>query len=54
VIEVSDDGVGGADTRAGSGLHGLVDRVEAHGGRLSIDSVRNVGTSIVVVIPCAS
>jgi signal transduction histidine kinase len=54
VIEVSDDGVGGADTRAGSGLHGLADRVEAHGGRLSIDSVRDSGTRVVVEIPCGS
>ena len=54
VVEVSDDGVGGADTSAGSGLHGLADRVEAHGGRLSIDSVRDEGTRVVVEIPCAS
>jgi signal transduction histidine kinase len=54
VIEVSDDGVGGADTRAGSGLHGLADRVEAHGGRLSVDSVRDSGTRVVVEIPCGS
>ncbi len=54
VIEVSDDGVGGADTRAGSGLHGLADRVEAHGGRLSIDSVTDSGTRVVVEIPCGS
>ena len=54
VVEVSDDGVGGADSRAGSGLHGLADRVEAHGGRLSIDSVKDSGTRVVVEIPCAS
>ena len=54
VVEVSDDGVGGADAGAGSGLNGLADRVEAHGGRLSIDSVRNSGTRVVVEIPCAS
>ncbi len=54
VVEVSDDGVGGADTTGGSGLNGLADRVEAHGGRLSIDSVRNSGTRVVVEIPCAS
>ena len=36
VVEVVDDGVGGADTEHGSGLRGLADRVEAHGGRLRI------------------
>ena len=54
VVEVSDDGVGGADAGAGSGLNGLADRVEAHGGRLSVDSIRNSGTRVVVEIPCAS
>ena len=34
VVEVVDDGVGGADTERGSGLRGLADRVEALGGRL--------------------
>src|SRR5204863_5890646 len=39
VIEVEDDGVGGArENGSGSGLRGLVDRVEAHGGTLRIDS----------------
>ena len=36
VIEVVDDGVGGADTERGTGLRGLADRVEALGGRLRI------------------
>ena len=36
VVEVVDDGVGGADTERGSGLRGLADRVEALGGRLRI------------------
>jgi signal transduction histidine kinase len=54
VIEVSDDGVGGASASSGSGLHGLADRLEAHGGRLSVESVRGLGTRIVGVIPCAS
>ena len=34
LIEVADDGAGGADPRGGSGLRGLADRVEALGGRL--------------------
>ena len=38
VVEVADDGVGGAEPNGGSGLRGLADRVEAHGGRLRIDS----------------
>ena len=36
VVEVVDDGVGGADTERGSGLRGLADRVEALGGRLRV------------------
>ena len=40
VVEVVDDGVGGADTERGSGLRGLADRVEALGGRLRVWSPR--------------
>ena len=54
VIEVSDDGVGGASATDGSGLHGLADRLEAHGGRLEVESVRGLGTRVVGEIPCAS
>jgi signal transduction histidine kinase len=54
VIEVSDDGVGGAAASVGSGLHGLADRLEAHGGRLFVESVRGSGTRIVGEIPCGS
>jgi len=36
--EIGDDGVGGANLAAGSGLRGLADRLEALGGTLSIDS----------------
>ena len=36
MVEVVDDGVGGADTERGSGLRGLADRVEALGGRLRV------------------
>jgi signal transduction histidine kinase len=54
VIEVSDDGVGGAVARNGSGLHGLADRVEAHGGRLSVESEPGEGTRVVGEIPCVS
>ena len=44
VIEVTDDGVGGADTERGSGLRGLADRVEALGGQLRIWTPPGGGT----------
>jgi signal transduction histidine kinase len=53
VVEVVDDGVGGADTRGGSGLRGLADRVEALGGRLRIWSPVGGGTRVEAEIPCA-
>ncbi len=53
-VRVSDDGSGQAAVRAGSGLAGLVDRVGAHGGQLSVDSRRGVGTVVEAVLPCAS
>ena len=54
VVAVEDDGVGGADAAAGTGLRGLVDRVEAHGGRLRVESPRGKGTRVVGELPCAS
>jgi signal transduction histidine kinase len=53
-LEVSDDGVGGADVAGGSGLPGMRDRVAAHGGTLAIDSPPGAGTRIAVRLPCAS
>jgi signal transduction histidine kinase len=53
VVEVVDDGVGGADTRGGSGLRGLADRVEALGGRLRVWSPAGGGTRVQAEIPCA-
>jgi signal transduction histidine kinase len=53
VVEVGDDGVGGADTERGSGLRGLADRVEALGGRLRIRTLRGRGTTVRAEIPCA-
>jgi PAS domain S-box-containing protein len=50
VVAVEDDGVGGAD-EAGSGLHGLADRVEALGGRLRLESPDGGGTRLRAVIP---
>ena len=54
VVEVADDGVGGADPAKGSGLRGLADRVEALGGALALESPRGAGTRLGVEIPCAS
>jgi signal transduction histidine kinase len=45
-VEVHDDGVGGADPSAGSGLRGLADRVSALGGRLEVDSPAGEGTRV--------
>jgi signal transduction histidine kinase len=50
-VEVSDDGVGGADAGGGSGLRGLADRVEALGGRLAIHSPPGRGTALRADIP---
>jgi signal transduction histidine kinase len=51
-VEVADDGVGGANLGAGSGLTGLADRVGALGGRLSLDSPAGAGTRLTALIPC--
>jgi PAS domain S-box-containing protein len=51
LVEVSDDGVGGADPAAGSGLRGIADRVEALNGRLRVSSPRGGGTTISAEIP---
>jgi PAS domain S-box-containing protein len=53
VVEVSDDGLGGADPAAGSGLQGLADRVEALGGTLEVASPPGEGTSLRAEIPNA-
>ncbi len=53
-IVVEDDGIGGARADGGSGLRGLADRIEALGGRLTIESPAGGGTRIVGEIPCAS
>jgi PAS domain S-box-containing protein len=51
VVEVCDDGVGGADPERGSGLRGLADRVEALDGRLDVESAPGQGTRIRAEIP---
>ena len=53
-VEVRDDGVGGADPAAGSGLRGLADRVSALDGRLDVDSPPGAGTTVRAVLPCES
>jgi signal transduction histidine kinase len=52
-VEVSDDGVGGADADQGSGLRGLQDRVAALDGRLELTSPQGLGTILRATIPCA-
>ncbi len=52
IVEVSDDGVGGADPMQGSGLRGLADRVEALDGRLHVESAAGRGTVVRAEIPC--
>ena len=54
VVEVEDDGVGGADASRGTGLRGLADRVEALEGRLSITSGNGRGTRVRAEIPLRS
>jgi signal transduction histidine kinase len=54
LVSVTDDGVGGAVIRRGSGLAGLQDRVAAHGGTLEVVSPRGRGTRVEVAIPCES
>jgi signal transduction histidine kinase len=48
---VRDDGVGGADTQSGGGLHGLRDRVDALDGQIEIESPPGGGTAVTVEIP---
>jgi signal transduction histidine kinase len=52
VVEVVDDGVGGADTERGTGLRGLADRVEALGGRLRVWTPLGGGTRVRADLPC--
>ena len=50
-IEIVDDGVGGADETRGSGLRGLVDRVEALDGSLQLTSPPGHGTTVTAQLP---
>jgi signal transduction histidine kinase len=51
-IRVRDDGIGGADPRAGSGIEGLRDRVRALNGRFAIESPTGHGTTVEAWLPC--
>ena len=51
VVEVSDDGRGGADVEQGSGLRGLEDRLSAIDGSLQIASPPGKGTRLVARLP---
>ena len=52
VIEILDDGIGGADPDGGSGLRGLADRVGALGGRITVVSPPGLGTVVTAELPC--
>ncbi len=51
VIEIADDGVGGAEPMRGSGLRGLTDRLEAVGGHLDVTSAPGRGTTVTATVP---
>jgi signal transduction histidine kinase len=54
VLSIRDDGVGGADSSKGSGLIGLIDRVDALGGHVQIASPSGGGTALRVTIPASA
>jgi signal transduction histidine kinase len=54
VVEITDDGVGGADPANGTGLAGLTERVSAHGGWLQVLSPDGGPTTLLAEIPCVS
>jgi len=54
VVEIVDDGVGGADPSRGTGLAGLASRVDSVDGRLVVDSPEGGPTTIRAELPCAS
>jgi signal transduction histidine kinase len=52
MVEVGDDGVGGAEFDRGTGLRGLADRLAAIEGRLEVESEPGQGTTVTATIPC--
>jgi signal transduction histidine kinase len=53
-VEISDNGVGGAEPATGSGLRGLMDRVDVLGGILRVVSPVGQGTTLIAELPCES
>jgi signal transduction histidine kinase len=53
-IEVTDNGIGGAMVTSGGGLCGLIDRVEAVNGRLTLNSPPGQGTQVIAELSCES
>jgi signal transduction histidine kinase len=53
LVEIVDDGCGGADPTCGTGLRGLADRIDALGGRLDVASPRGAGTRVSARLPLA-
>jgi signal transduction histidine kinase len=51
IVEIADDGHGGADPEGGSGLRGLADRVEALGGSLAVESRPGTGSVVRAKLP---
>jgi len=51
IVEIADNGHGGADPAGGSGLRGLADRVEALGGRLAVESSPGSGSVVRAQLP---
>ena len=52
IVEIVDDGIGGADSERGTGLRGLADRIEALNGNLRVWSSVGKGTRVRAEIPC--
>jgi PAS domain S-box-containing protein len=53
-VTIEDDGIGAAEASAGSGLVGLIDRIEALGGRFALESPPSIGTRISVELPLSA
>src|SRR4051794_29952468 len=52
IVDVSDDGIGGASLQGGTGLRGLQDRVDAYSGWMRVASVAGRGTHVSAGLPC--
>ena len=54
LMEITDDGRGGADPEGGTGLHGLADRIDALGGSFEVESPPGAGTRVSARLPLAA